>query len=64
MVPQVLILLPLAASQDFNLEITSKKDNERSILNKIDYQKTHKDSIGVIDEIQRISSFLKTVKTS
>lgn len=46
-------------SQEYKLKITSKKEIERSVLEKLDYQKKHKDSTLVFKEIQKISDYLK-----
>lgn len=48
-------------AQDFSLKLSSKKKNEVSILNKIDFQKKHKDSSSIHTEVQKISNYLKSI---
>lgn len=47
------------SAQNFSLKITSKKISDVKILNSIDYQKKHKDSISLYSEINSVSNYLK-----
>ena len=46
-------------SQEFNLEINSKKKTENIILSKINYNKKHKDSAALFNEIYKVQKKLK-----
>ena len=46
-------------SQEYQLKITSKKEIEKSVLEKINFNKKHKDSIKILDEIEKISDHLQ-----
>lgn len=46
-------------AQDLSLKISSSKKNERLILDRVDYQKKHKDSASIYFELNKISSYLK-----
>lgn len=48
-------------SQDINLSITSKNDNERKVLETIIYKKKHTDSASVKLEIQKLDKKIKTL---
>jgi hypothetical protein len=48
-------------SQEITLNITSKKENEATILDEIEYLQKHKDSITLNTEIIRISNYLKNL---
>lgn len=48
-------------SQEISLNITSKKENEATILGTIEYQQKHLDSISLNTEIVRISNYLKNL---
>lgn len=46
-------------SQEFNLEINSKKKTENIFLSKINYNKKHKDSAALFNEIYKVQKKLK-----
>lgn len=46
-------------AQELSLKLSSKSKDEILILNKIEYQKKHKDTIALYDEIDKISKYLK-----
>lgn len=46
-------------SQEFNLEINSKKKTENIFLSKINYNKKHKDSAALYNEIYKVQKKLK-----
>ncbi|KGL62834.1 ShlB/FhaC/HecB family hemolysin secretion/activation protein [Polaribacter sp. Hel1_85] len=46
-------------AQDLTLKITSNNKEELIILNEIDYQKKHKDTISINKEIEKVSDYLK-----
>lgn len=46
-------------SQEFSLELISKNKSEQVILNKIAYQKKHKNGSNIQNEVDRVSDFLK-----
>ena len=48
-------------TQNINLKISSVNKSEVSILNKIQYQKRHTDSISVNFEVNRVSKYLKNI---
>ena len=48
-------------AQDLRLKLTSKDQNEASILEKIDYVKKHKDTATINLEINKISDYLKNL---
>lgn len=48
-------------SQEYKLKITSTEEIEKSVLKKIDFHKKHKDSTKILDEIQKISDYLKNI---
>ncbi|QNM84250.1 hypothetical protein H9W90_08495 [Polaribacter pectinis] len=47
-------------AQELSLELTSINQIENKLLQKIDYQKKHKDSISVKREIYKITNYLKS----
>jgi len=60
----ILILVVFSNSffaQKFNLKISPEKTNNRSVLEKIKFQKTHLDSISIYNEIDKISTYLKNI---
>ncbi|MFK8059095.1 MAG: POTRA domain-containing protein [Polaribacter sp.] len=48
-------------AQDFYLKLTSKNKSELLILEKIDFQEKHKDSITIFKEVDKISNYLKNI---
>ncbi|MFY9242714.1 MAG: hypothetical protein WAO74_06775 [Polaribacter sp.] len=48
-------------SQDFTLQLSSKFESEKKVLEKIDYIKKHADTISSNLEIKRISEYLKNI---
>jgi len=48
-------------SQQISLKITSNKEQEALILDKIKYQQKHKDSVSLNTEIIKISNYLKNI---
>ncbi|QTE23974.1 hypothetical protein [Polaribacter cellanae] len=48
-------------AQNYTLELSSKNKSAISILNKIKYQKKHKDSLSIYNELNNISSYLKKI---
>ena len=48
-------------AQDLTLKLTSKNQNESSVLEKVNYIKKHKDSTTLKLEINRVSDYLKTI---
>ncbi len=48
-------------AQDLSLKITSLKKSEQSVIEKIEYQKKHNDSVSIINEVNRISNYLKNI---
>lgn len=48
-------------AQDFSLNITSKNKIETSVLEKIKYQKKHKDTLTLKVEINEVSIYLKNI---
>lgn len=49
------------SSQEIKLKIISKIKTENKILAKLNFKKRHKDSISVINEVEKISSYLKNL---
>lgn len=47
-------------AQKLTLELASKDKNEQLVLNKIDFQKKHKDTISIFSELLKITTFLKS----
>ena len=48
-------------AQEFKLKILSKKNSDLEVLEKIDYQKKHIDSISLKKEILKISDYLQNI---
>ncbi|QOD62277.1 hypothetical protein H9I45_07500 [Polaribacter haliotis] len=48
-------------AQKYTLTLSSKTAAELSVLHKIDYQKKHKDSLSIYNELDRVSSYLKKI---
>ncbi|QTD36962.1 hypothetical protein JL193_12620 [Polaribacter batillariae] len=48
-------------SQDYTLKLSSKKRSDFFILNTIEYQKKHKDSLSIYNELDKISSYLNKI---
>ena len=48
-------------SQEISLNITSKKEKEAILLDKIEYKQKHKDTISLYLEVNRISDYLKNI---
>lgn len=57
----LIISLKGSFAQDLSLTISSENKIEVSVLNTITYKKKHQDSISVKNEIDKISSYLKTI---
>ncbi|APZ45066.1 hypothetical protein BW723_01595 [Polaribacter reichenbachii] len=56
-----LLLVNTTLAQDLSLKITSLKKSEQSVIEKIEYQKKHNDSVSIINEVNRISNYLKNI---
>lgn len=48
-------------AQELKLKIIAKSKIENKILQKIDYQKKHKDSVSIYTEVYKISDYLKNI---
>ncbi len=48
-------------AQDFSLLLSSKNKTDLVILSEIKFNKNHKDSVSIIDETKKISSYLKNI---
>ena len=57
----LMLFLTATFAQDYSLELSSKSKAETSILEKIKYQKKHKDTITLTYEIDKVSDYLKNI---
>lgn len=46
-------------AQEYSLKVTSKENQEKIILNKIEYEEKHIDSISLYNEVNKVRSYLK-----